>query len=199
MQKRLRTALVPAIAIATLALGAAQFGTGDAVAAPKRLDKPDAKRPAAASQLAELAPYGIAQASAESAIGAAVVEQQRQVQTWMAEAARHEAEQAAAAAQSSYAGGGSRGGGSGSTGSSGNFLECTKSIESGGDYGAVSSGGTYRGAYQFQQSTWNNTAASAGRDDLVGVDPATVAPTDQDAMASQLYSAQGNAPWGGRC
>jgi Transglycosylase-like domain len=196
MQKRLRTAFVPAIAIATLALGAAQFGTGDAAAAPKRLDKHDAKRPAAASQLAEVGPYGIAQASAETAIGAAVVEQQRQVQTWMAEAARHEAE-LAAASQSSYAGGGSRGGGG--TGSSGNFLECTKSIESGGDYGAVSSGGTYRGAYQFQQSTWNNTAASAGRDDLVGVDPASVAPADQDAMASQLYSTQGNAPWGGRC
>jgi hypothetical protein len=80
-----------------------------------------------------------------------------------------------------------------------NFLECTKQIESRGDYGAVSSGGTYRGAYQFHQNTWNNTAEQAGRPDLVGADPATASPGDQDAMASSLYASQGNRPWGGRC
>src|SRR5262249_35653198 len=37
------------------------------------------------------------------------------------------------------------------------FLACTRAHESdsSGGYGAVSPGGTYRGAYQFDQSTWD--------------------------------------------
>src|SRR5256885_7481681 len=35
------------------------------------------------------------------------------------------------------------------------FLVCTRARESGGNYGVVSSGGTYYGAYQFLPSTWN--------------------------------------------
>ena len=68
-----------------------------------------------------------------------------------------------------------------------------------GGYGAVSGSGTYRGAYQFSQSTWNNTARHAGRPDLVGVDPALAAPWDQDFLALDLYQWQGSAPWGHRC
>jgi hypothetical protein len=79
------------------------------------------------------------------------------------------------------------------------FLVCTRRIESGGRYDAVSSSGRYRGAYQFDRGTWNSTAQRAGRPDLVGVDPATVAPADQDEMALNLYSARGAQPWGGRC
>jgi hypothetical protein len=79
------------------------------------------------------------------------------------------------------------------------FKECTLPIESNGDYGAVSSGGTYRGAWQFDQPTWDSNAAASDRPDLVGVDPATVAPGDQDAIAHDLYQRRGNQPWGGRC
>jgi hypothetical protein len=81
------------------------------------------------------------------------------------------------------------------------FLACTRAHESdsAGGYHAVSPGGTYRGAYQFLPSTWNNIARSAGRSDLVGVDPAAAAPSDQDQLALFLYHQQGAAPWGGRC
>jgi hypothetical protein len=81
------------------------------------------------------------------------------------------------------------------------FLACTRAHESdgAGGYSAVSSGGTYRGAYQFDRSTWDSAAALAGRSDLVGLDPATVAPADQDLVAMALFHARGTQPWGGRC
>ena len=79
------------------------------------------------------------------------------------------------------------------------FQQCTLEIESHGNYGAVSPGGTYRGAWQFDQSTWDSNAAASGRPDLVGVDPATAQPGDQDAIAHDLYQRRGNQPWGGRC
>ncbi|HET9728894.1 MAG TPA: hypothetical protein VFR41_05700 [Acidimicrobiia bacterium] len=81
------------------------------------------------------------------------------------------------------------------------FLVCTRAHESNsaGGYRAISPGGTYRGAYQFVQSTWNGAAMGAGRPDLVNVDPATAAPADQDQLAMYLYRMRGAAPWGGRC
>jgi hypothetical protein len=81
------------------------------------------------------------------------------------------------------------------------FLKCTRGHESdqAGGYQAVSPGGTYRGAYQFDQGTWNSAAELAGRPDLVGVDPATVAPDDQDLVAMALFHQRGGQPWGGRC
>jgi prefoldin subunit 5 len=79
------------------------------------------------------------------------------------------------------------------------FLACTRRIESRGNYRVVSPDGTYYGAYQFLPSTWNATAAHAGRVDLVGVLPSHAAPHDQDEMAWALYKWQGKSPWGGRC
>jgi septal ring factor EnvC (AmiA/AmiB activator) len=79
------------------------------------------------------------------------------------------------------------------------FLACTRGRESGGNYGAVSPGGTYYGAYQFLPSTWDSTAVHAGRQDLVGVLPTHASQYDQDEMAWTLYQWQGKAPWGGRC
>jgi hypothetical protein len=81
------------------------------------------------------------------------------------------------------------------------FLRCTRGHESdtAGGYHAVSPDGVYRGAYQFLRSTWNNVARAAGRPDLVGIDPATVAPADQDQIALFLFQHAGPAPWGGRC
>ena len=71
-------------------------------------------------------------------------------------------EQARAPRSGGRSGGGAGGGGSVSSrsgscnGDVACFLECTRAIESGssGGYSAVSSSGTYRGAYQFHQRTW---------------------------------------------
>ena len=81
------------------------------------------------------------------------------------------------------------------------FLECTRAHESdtSGGYGAVSSGGSYRGAYQFAQSTWDAAVAGAGYDQYAGVPADQVPPDVQDAAAAHLYSVSGNNPWGGRC
>ncbi len=106
----------------------------------------------------------------------------------------------ASAARSNASGGGaSRGSGGSGSSSVEAFLACTRAIESTGNYGAVSPGGKYRGAYQFDQRTWDSNAAASGRQDLVGVDPATAAAGDQDQMARDLYARRGNQPWGGRC
>ena len=81
------------------------------------------------------------------------------------------------------------------------FLTCTRGHESdgAGGYAAISPGGQYRGAYQFDQSTWNSAAHLAGRDDLAGVDPATAVPADQDLLAMTLFRSRGAGPWGNRC
>jgi hypothetical protein len=114
------------------------------------------------------------------------------------EAAQAQAAADAAAARRAVAAPSSSGG---TGGGAGGALACIRAHESdtAGGYGAVSPGGTYRGAYQFLQSTWNSTAASAGRPDLLGVDPASASPADQDALASYLYGPAGSQPWGGRC
>ena len=93
-----------------------------------------------------------------------------------------EAERRAAARASRRGGGGAPG------------LAGLRNCESGGDYGAVNSSGTYRGAYQFSRSTWNSVA-SKSFPHLVGVDPASAAPADQDAMAQALYASSGSSPW----
>ncbi len=86
------------------------------------------------------------------------------------------------------------------------FLVCTRSHESShtapaydDGYGAINPSGTYRGAYQFSRSTWDSTARHAGRDDLVGIDPASATQEDQDGLALALYEWQGADPWRGRC
>jgi Transglycosylase-like domain len=82
----------------------------------------------------------------------------------------------------------------------GDFLSCVRQRESGGNYGVYNAGGSgAAGAYQFLPGTWNSIAASSGRGDLVGLDPAHASPADQDAMAQALYAQQGAAPWGGGC
>ena len=79
------------------------------------------------------------------------------------------------------------------------FLQCVIQHESGGNYGAVSPSGTYLGAFQFSQATWNSAAQAAGRPDLVGVPPNQASKADQDAMAVILYSLDGKQPWVDGC
>ena len=81
----------------------------------------------------------------------------------------------------------------------GGTLECIKHRESRGQYGVVNSSSGAAGAYQFMPGTWNNTARSAGRADLIGVNPSSAGAADQDAMAQHLLATQGLGPWGGIC
>ena len=71
------------------------------------------------------------------------------------------------------------------------FKSCTTGRESHGDYGAVSSSGTYRGAWQFDQRTWEANGGFG--------DPAAATPAQQDAVAYNTWLASGSQPWGGRC
>ena len=73
-------------------------------------------------------------------------------------------------------------------------LSRLRQCESGGNYGAVSSSGTYRGAYQFSRSTWNSVAGQH-YPEWKGVDPAAAPPHVQDAMTRALWSQLGRKPW----
>ena len=84
-----------------------------------------------------------------------------------------------------------------SSGPANGFLACVVQRESKGNYQAVNPSSGAGGAYQFLQSTWNNTASNAGRPDLVGVHPSQASPADQDAMAAHLLSWYGPSPWAG--
>ncbi len=88
---------------------------------------------------------------------------------------------------------------SSSGGSGTGVLACIKQRESRGQYGVVNGSSGAAGAYQFMPGTWNTTARSAGRPDLVGVNPASASAADQDAMAQHLLATQGLGPWGGGC
>jgi hypothetical protein len=105
---------------------------------------------------------------------------------------------APAPAPAPSAGGGS--GGATADPSLNSFLQCVVQAESGGNYAAVSPGGTYMGAFQFSQSTWNLAAQAAGLPGLVGVPPNTASRSDQDTVAVALYALDGQQPWlGDRC
>ncbi len=73
-------------------------------------------------------------------------------------------------------------------------LHRLRECESTHDYTVTSPSGTYRGAYQFDQPTWNGVA-DRHFPWLHGLDPATVDPWWQDAMARALYSERGAQPW----
>jgi hypothetical protein len=79
------------------------------------------------------------------------------------------------------------------------FRACTINRESHGNYTDASANGQYRGAWQFNQSTWDSNAAASGHPELVGTDPAAASPQSQDAVAQATYSARGKSAWGGRC
>jgi soluble lytic murein transglycosylase-like protein len=66
-------------------------------------------------------------------------------------------------------------------------LDAIGACESGGDPTAVSSGGTYRGKYQFDYGTWESVGGSG--------DPAAASESEQDYRAALLYAASGSSPW----
>lgn len=59
--------------------------------------------------------------------------------------------------------------------------------ESGGDPGAISSSGAFRGKYQFDYGTWASVGGNG--------DPAVASEAEQDMRAAILYSRRGSAPW----
>lgn len=73
------------------------------------------------------------------------------------------------------------------SGGAGGSLAAIRACESSGDYGAVSANGRYRGAYQFDQQTWQSVGGSG--------DPAAASPAEQDARAARLRSERGSNPW----
>ncbi len=66
-------------------------------------------------------------------------------------------------------------------------LDAIASCESGGNPTAVSSGGTYRGLYQFDYGTWASVGGTG--------DPAAASAAEQTYRAALLYSRSGSSPW----
>ncbi|MEJ7781632.1 MAG: transglycosylase family protein [Solirubrobacteraceae bacterium] len=66
-------------------------------------------------------------------------------------------------------------------------LQAIAQCESGGDAGAVSSNGEYRGKYQFSRETWRGVGGEG--------DPAAATEAEQDRRAAGLYEQSGSAPW----
>ena len=79
------------------------------------------------------------------------------------------------------------------------FLQCVLQAESGGNYGAVSPGGTYMGGFQFSQATWNEAAGLAGMPQLTNVPPNDATAAQQDDLAIALYEADGEQSWNDSC
>ena len=66
-------------------------------------------------------------------------------------------------------------------------LDAIGACESGGDPGAVSADGTYRGKYQFDYGTWASVGGHG--------DPAAAPVKEQDYRAALLYVRSGSSPW----
>jgi hypothetical protein len=66
-------------------------------------------------------------------------------------------------------------------------LERIAQCESGGDPGAVSADGTYRGKYQFDRTTWKQLGGDG--------DPAEAPEAEQDRIAAKLLAQRGTTPW----
>ena len=69
-----------------------------------------------------------------------------------------------------------------------------RQCESTDNYRAISRSGAYRGAYQFDRTTWDDVA-ERHFPWMTGVDPIDAAPWWQDSMARALWSERGSQPW----
>ena len=72
--------------------------------------------------------------------------------------------------------------------------DALRNCESTHNYGAINNTGTYRGAYQFSQQTWD-WVAGIHWPHLVGIDPAAAQPAWQDIMAYTLFAMRGWDQW----
>jgi hypothetical protein len=201
MRKRVLLIATPLCVVAIAASVAVAAPSSDAGHRGARLDKLHAERPDAASVSTDaqviIDQYQVAQA--DKFFTAYLAD--KFFTAYLADkyfTAVLEAQQAELASRAQYSAPSSRSVYSDSN--PGDFLACVRQRESGGNYGIYNSGGSgAAGAYQFMPGTWSSIAASTGRTDLVGMDPAQASPADQDAMAQALYAQQGAAPWGGGC
>ncbi|MEA2157111.1 MAG: resuscitation-promoting factor RpfE [Solirubrobacteraceae bacterium] len=66
-------------------------------------------------------------------------------------------------------------------------LSAIAACESGGNPRALSAGGTYRGKYQFDFSTWRSVGGNG--------DPAAAPESEQDRRAAKLYRSAGAGRW----
>jgi hypothetical protein len=201
-RRRFTAVALPVLVAAVLATALSVPGVAiDADAVQSRVHHVDTVRPAAAPATQYVSGEAMsAQVASAAAVGAYL--DAVRLNQFLAAANQLLAERAAEAAAAHRASGSVGGGSSGRCGGNVDcFLACTRAHESdtAGGYSAVGGGGRYRGAYQFDQQTWDNNAAASGRTDLVGQDPAAVAPSAQDQVAADTYTRRGSQPWGGRC
>jgi len=180
MRTRLAAAVGPAVLALGLAVAVTQIARGEDPASGESLDQ---GRPAAAPASApEIGPvYGDAQAVQQGAAAAAYADAMAQAEIQRYWQMMDEARQAEAARQGSGSGSGS------GRSRCADPLACIRECESHGNYGSVSRGGTYRGAYQFSQTAWESVGGTG--------DPASAPPAEQDARAATLYSQRGSSPW----
>jgi Transglycosylase-like domain/Putative peptidoglycan binding domain len=73
------------------------------------------------------------------------------------------------------------------SGSAASVLAHIAACESGGNPAAISSGGRYRGKYQFTRATWHALGGTG--------DPAKASEAEQDRLALALYQQRGTQPW----
>jgi hypothetical protein len=66
-------------------------------------------------------------------------------------------------------------------------MQAIAACESGGNPRAIGGGGTYRGKYQFDQSTWASVGGTG--------DPAAASEAEQDRRAAMLYARVGRSAW----
>jgi len=202
MRKRTLLIVAPLCVVALAAGVAVAAPSGREQAGDAKLDNPHPVRPIAASP--SVLELNALAAIIEPAVAYVRDVQAREIGSFVQDAQAREigdflagvyAEQAAQARPAS-----ARRNGSVAFQDNGDFLSCVRWRESRGDYTVHNSQGSgASGAYQFMPGTWSSIAASEGRSDLVGVDPADASPADQDAMAAALYNQQGARPWGGGC
>ena len=72
--------------------------------------------------------------------------------------------------------------------------DALRNCESTHNYQAINASGTFRGAYQFSQQTWD-WVAGIHLPFLVGIDPAQAPPGWQDVMAYTLFAMRGWDQW----
>ena len=202
-RRRFTAVALPVLVAGVLATALSVPGVAiDADAVQSRVHHVDTVRPAAAPATQYVSGEAMSAAQVASAALSVPTSTRCGQNQFLAAANQLLAEQAAEAAAGHRASGSVGGGSSGRCGGNVDcFLACTRAHESdsAGGYSAVGGGGRYRGAYQFDQQTWDNNAAASGRTDLVGQDPAAVAPNAQDQVAADTYTRRGSQPWGGRC